>query len=527
MKEISLTKKLKVITMFFSGNTYDEIVTEVGISKGSVVNTVEDFKAGKLPIAPNEYIDALRELAVDLRKQHTTVKSLKMYVAIDQKLAEMGVGIEEVDDWLDIVEDLATETVSMKNFVSTVLEMSCIEMETGLNATSLVAEYKNTSQALNNLKAEMANTTELKEKADAELDAINKAMAAAREQHDTQTAELKGKLDAFMAQNHLSWNKVNTVIAILEGEFSKEGLSEEETGIISKCIADTASLVSYNKVLRKEKKDLEEYIPVLKEDAHNLEMSNIGLLKHNDQLASHVYAMMQEEKALDKQVKETKWQLSELKSIKYHNALDIYTGWLILAFLQNPEAMSEYDFDQLVEIMNGIRMARLGQQPKQVIDAKGKVICQCEVPMPYTPFTDYGVAREDARERLAGYLMLLVSDKFVPKFEYETTKMMQEINDMNKQLVNALSGHPGAPDQPADQVGTSEQKMTPEETNFEEKEDEAVDTDATIMEQLAPKETCIDYYSPKAIKARWEADKKFSALVGPRTCNTPYLWKCD
>ena len=527
MKEISLTKKLKVITMFFSGNTYDEIVTEVGISKGSVVNTVEDFKAGKLPIAPNEYIDALRELAVDLRKQHTTVKSLKMYVAIDQKLAEMGVGIEEVDDWLDIVEDLATETVSMKNFVSTVLEMICIEMETGLNCASLVAEYKNTSQALNNLKAEMANTTELKEKADAELNAINKAMAAAREQHDTQTAELKGKLDAFMAQNHLSWNKVNTVIAILEGEFSKEGLSEEETGIISKCIADTASLVSYNKVLRKEKKDLEEYIPVLKEDAHNLEMANIGFHKHNDQLASHTYTMVEKGKTLDKQLKETKWQLSELKSIINHNAEDIYTGWVVLAFLHNPESISDYNFDRLAGTINGVRMARLGQKPKQAVDAEGNVICECHVPLPYTPFSDYGVAMDEAREKLAKYLVPLVSDKFVPRFEYEQAKLTQAIMGLYKQMASALSGHPGASDQPADQVGTLEQKMTPEETNFEEKEDEAVDTDATIMEQLAPKETCLDYYSPKAIKARWEADKKFSALVGPRTCNTPYPWKCD
>ena len=37
MKDISLTKKQKVIKLFFSGLSYDEIAVEVGIAKGSVV----------------------------------------------------------------------------------------------------------------------------------------------------------------------------------------------------------------------------------------------------------------------------------------------------------------------------------------------------------------------------------------------------------------------------------------------------------------------------------------------------------
>lgn len=59
---------------------------------------IDEFRNGELPIAPNEYIDALRELAVDIRKQHVTVKQLKMYDKIHQKLAEMGVGVEQAED---------------------------------------------------------------------------------------------------------------------------------------------------------------------------------------------------------------------------------------------------------------------------------------------------------------------------------------------------------------------------------------------------------------------------------------------
>ncbi|MFC1902959.1 helix-turn-helix domain-containing protein [Chloroflexota bacterium] len=124
MKEISSNKKLKVIRLFFAAYTYDEIVAELGIGKGSVVNIIDDFRNGELQIAPNEYIDVLRELAVDIRKQHTTVKKLQMYAKIDHNVAEIGVGIDEVEDWLDIAHDIATEPTTMKPFVSAALEMS-------------------------------------------------------------------------------------------------------------------------------------------------------------------------------------------------------------------------------------------------------------------------------------------------------------------------------------------------------------------------------------------------------------------
>ena len=79
MKDISLTKKQKVIKLFFSGLSYDEIAVEVGIAKGSVVNIIEEFREGKLPIPPNMtgYVDELRHLVVDMKKHNTTHNQLK------------------------------------------------------------------------------------------------------------------------------------------------------------------------------------------------------------------------------------------------------------------------------------------------------------------------------------------------------------------------------------------------------------------------------------------------------------------
>ena len=520
MKDISLIKKHKVIKMFFSGFTYDEIALELGIAKGSVVNIIDDFKAGDLPIAPNEYIDVLRELAVDLRKQHTTVKQLKMYDKIDLKLTQMGVGIKEVDDWLDIVQDIATETTSPKVFATAALHLAQMEIETGHNPESLVAEFKSNSEALKKLKVQVEETTKNNEKAAAKLDAINKAIAAAQEKYNSQIKELKSKLDDFIDQNQLSWNKVNLVIAILDGELVKKELGQEEIKKISKQIAEAGSLVAYANNVEKENIVLQEHNLQLKDDTYKNEMANTGSQKMFSQLAPQVLAKVEEKKVLNSQLQEIKLQLSELKIIKHEHAEDIYTSWLILTFLADQDKLSDYDFDRLVEMLNGIRLARLGEKPKQVMDAEGKVICQCHVPMPYTPIKDYSIAVDKAQSRLAEYLVPLVKEKFVPKFEYEIGKLMQEIKEMSQHLINALSGQPSK----SNQSGSVEQKKTPEEMDSVEESDEAANLDKSIPEQTAVPESNL-YYSQKAIKARLETDKKFIAQIGPSTCSTPYPWK--
>ena len=74
MREISMDLKLRVIKLFLTGLIFDEIAARLPVSKGSVVSIVADFRNGDMPIPPgmNEYIDELRRLVVDLRKQSTS-----------------------------------------------------------------------------------------------------------------------------------------------------------------------------------------------------------------------------------------------------------------------------------------------------------------------------------------------------------------------------------------------------------------------------------------------------------------------
>jgi len=328
-----------------------------------------------------------------------------------------------------------------------------------------------------------------------------------------------------MAEAELNWNLVTKVKAILDGELTKEGLDQDEIGIISKGIAEIGSLTTAIKVMKEEKDALEEHILGLKEDAHNMEMSHISMRKEVDQLASQAYAIAEARKALDRETEEIKWQLKELKTVKAGHALDMYTAWLMLTFLSDPGKISNADFDRLVELMGGIRLARSGQKPKQAVDAEGH--CQYHIPLPYTPIEDYGIAMDEAKEQLAEYLVPLVKDKFMPRSEYEQAKLTQALTELYKQTASMLAGHPATPDQPADQPGPSEQKAILEETNTDEKPDEAVNADVAVPEQPAVPEVCLDGCSPDPVKARWEADKKFAARIGPRTCSTPYPWKTN
>ena len=61
MKEIKTSIKLKVVKLFLGGDTLDDIAQQLGIAKGSVVNIVDDFRNGFLPLPPGmEYTSKFR-----------------------------------------------------------------------------------------------------------------------------------------------------------------------------------------------------------------------------------------------------------------------------------------------------------------------------------------------------------------------------------------------------------------------------------------------------------------------------------
>ena len=267
MKEITMNNKLKIIKLFLSGLSYDDIAMQVGVAKGSVVNIIDQFREGELPIPPGvtEYIDELRKVAIDMKKYGTMVSQLKDYIKLHAKIKGMGVDTDHVGQWLDICQGIATATVSNNEFVSAALELAQLTADTGQDYESAITGYKAMLEASKVLQAEIeqqkaqladikAKTAKEKEQATKELDAITKAIATAQETFSKQKKELKSQLDEYMVQNQFSWDKVNKISTILHSELSKAGLDQDEEEIVSQEIAKVGSLTVSRKKLEKENK---------------------------------------------------------------------------------------------------------------------------------------------------------------------------------------------------------------------------------------------------------------------------------
>ena len=52
MKHLTMSIKMKVVKLFLTGLSYDEIAQQAGVAKGSVVNIVDEFRDGKLSLPP-------------------------------------------------------------------------------------------------------------------------------------------------------------------------------------------------------------------------------------------------------------------------------------------------------------------------------------------------------------------------------------------------------------------------------------------------------------------------------------------
>jgi len=92
MKELSPSKKALVVRLFFDGYPFDEIARLAGIAKGSLVNIVDQLRNGSLQPWPetSECIEALRQLAIYLKKQGLNLAQAGSYFKIHNKLKGLG-----------------------------------------------------------------------------------------------------------------------------------------------------------------------------------------------------------------------------------------------------------------------------------------------------------------------------------------------------------------------------------------------------------------------------------------------------
>ncbi len=420
MKEIKISIKLKAVKLFLNGDTFDEIAKQLGIAKGSVVNIIDDFRNGLLPLPFGmvEYVDELRHLVVDLKKQQTTIAAVKPCLKIHTRMKEMGVGDEQVEQWLDICQGIASTTVGNDQFVQSALELAEVTAANGMSYQSVVEDYNCKLESSKKLNTEIQHKEKQKAQSTAELNTITKAATTAQDSFTKQKKGLESQTEEHIKQHNLSWEKVNTVTAILNTELGQIGLDQKGISEISKQIAETGSLTVTNKQLDEKKNELQSEIDNLKKEEVHFEGSVKTLSNINGKLFDLAYVRGRQNDELNIIITKQEANLKDLNQSMLQGVTTIYEANLIVAFLVSPKGLDDYNLDRLVRLMVALRQKRLGVALEQGRDAEGNLTCQCTIPV-IGNLENKDIDMDTIRERLALQLMPLVKDKFVPILQHQ------------------------------------------------------------------------------------------------------------
>ncbi|MBA7565524.1 hypothetical protein ES708_07208 [subsurface metagenome] len=431
MREISTELKLRVIKLFLTGLTFDEIAEQLPVSKGSVVSIVADFRNGDLPIPPgmNEYIDELRRLVVDLRKQSTNITQLETYLKLHAKLKEMGIDSDKASQWLDICQELASRSESSRVFAESALELQRLRSETGLPYQSLVQNYNAKVTELRNieqnieakaqaLKVLKQKCSDEQKRVDETIASINTAIVFARDSFEKQKKNLQIKLKKYMAKDNLSWQMVREVEAVIGSGLKGAGLTEKDKQGLCEQIRDTGSIHVVTKQLEQKRDKVKSEVGrlILEKGTY---LKGIKQLKTSEAVITKNVAIKAKKTIeLDGEIKSEQVQLQRLKKEISEKTSDLYICHLILDFLFDCERLTTEDLDRLVSMMLTLRQERLDINPR--ITEFGGIIYKHELPRIYTDFWTQKPNVNAIREAFAFLLAPLLKDKLVSKYEYDT-----------------------------------------------------------------------------------------------------------
>jgi hypothetical protein len=449
MRELSPQQKNMVIKMFLEGYSYDEIANKFGVAKGSITNIVEELRTGNI-ILPNDIAgcaDYLRKIAVDMRKNDTNVYELLPCLMIHNKLKSMGIGNHQIDSWLDICRQIASEDVSNRQFAKAALELARLMSKTGMSYESLVADYAKQSELLKSTQVKIANykrrikelrrnLTKQQKHNDKYIQSLGKELAVATENHNKSKEIMKADLDKHLAENKLSWEKVDLVIALLNKKLSEAGLTETQVKEVSEEIAASGYLsVTISQQEAKSTKLNSE----LADLSGKTEQSKKALQEINEEYTKvkHVLnSRSQELERVKNEYNRANAEFAKAMKIVPQITSSFTVANLVFGFISDPQKLSAYDLDRFVKLMISVRQTRLGRSPNRVTDTQGKIICQCEVPVIYVDLDrdKYNVDLDGARQFLADLIFPLVKDRFVPKSIYETLERIKNV-EMAMELV--------------------------------------------------------------------------------------------
>lgn len=318
MKVLSEKKKLEILRLFLEGYSYDDISTKSDVAKGSVVNVVNDLRAGRFPAFTDvaELIDVLRELSTELRRRGGGVSEALLGTAFFFRLNEIGVTPDKVWLWVAMCQEMSPLEAPLEEFTAAALELFRLSQETGESYDSVAAKWsglRTESESLEQKIEELRSAKKELEMTQAALtdecqtleekkEALDRAVTEFATRHDTLQKEsidletrcqgLKTEVEALQAKLTIlvpqmerldalgfSHSELETLRIKLEGLASSEGLTPE--GLRVKFFN---ALSAYGHVLgfQKRKEELQAEVSRLEAQMEALQKvtSRLGLPPH-------------------------------------------------------------------------------------------------------------------------------------------------------------------------------------------------------------------------------------------------------
>ena len=356
---------------------------------------------------------------------------------------------EEADRWLDVSRDIASATVSSSQFIKAALELARLTSENGPSYESLIEGYKTKVEESKTLDAKItqkqeeisslsASYKEDRQQATTELDSISRATATAQEVFATQKNELKADLDEHLIQNRLSWDKVNTAIAIFNTELDQQNLTKNDKQRISKDIREVGSLRTMCKRLENKEARLQAKVDGLAHARSELARVVRELQDQDSECQKRLRTKKGAEEKHDEGIRSKSKQLQGLDEQIFRNVHDIFVAYLILKFLVMPNQLNTYELDRLVDLMIAIRQTRAGIRPKRIVGFDGKTVCACEVPKMFTSFDENETRIEEARDRFAAFIRPIIEDRFVSSWAHQALKTECECLKASLSLIRGV-----------------------------------------------------------------------------------------
>ncbi|MFC2009517.1 hypothetical protein ACFLT3_01160 [Chloroflexota bacterium] len=163
MEQMSLKKKLQVVKLYFTGLSFAAIAVKASVSKGSVVNIINELKEGNFPEAADvaDQIETLRELSVDLAKLKMSVGKAAVGIAFLKRINEFGLDPADIERWPLLLNSIKTQD-DAQELIEAAYAVRDIQQKSGLSMTDLEKKVNGLDKKLQELESVKVKINESK-----------------------------------------------------------------------------------------------------------------------------------------------------------------------------------------------------------------------------------------------------------------------------------------------------------------------------------------------------------------------------